>query len=41
MRFEQITEGDPHQRVSVGEKCHIEPSFKISSSYFYTYVRKI
>jgi len=26
MRFEQITEGDPHQRVSVCEKRHIEPS---------------
>ena len=27
MRFEQITEGDPHQRVSVCEKRHIEPMF--------------
>ena len=24
MRFEQITEGDPHQRVSVCEKRHIK-----------------
>jgi len=28
MRFEQMTEGDPHQRVSVCEKRHIEPKFR-------------
>jgi len=27
MRFELITEGDPHQRVSVCEKRHIELKF--------------
>ena len=26
MRFEQMTEGDPHQRVSVCEKSHMELS---------------